>query len=98
MWSLVFNGMEDPPAPLLAALSVSIKVYGDSRILLFLFDRRWLKSLLASGAWCMLIAATTLLVVSPAQLQFLYESWGVCFQRITMPQRASRSWVCLLPG
>ncbi|HRI41378.1 MAG: glycosyltransferase family 87 protein [Bacteroidota bacterium] len=77
VWSLVFQrDGKILPGTLLAALSVSIKVYGGLTILLFLFDRRWLKSLLAFGAWCMLIAALPLLVVSPAQLQFLYESWG----------------------
>jgi hypothetical protein len=77
VWSLVFQREgKILQGTLLAALSACIKVYGGLTILIFLFDRRWLQSLLAFGGWCVLIGALPLLVVSPAQLKFLYGSWG----------------------
>ncbi|GAA0533448.1 glycosyltransferase family 87 protein [Chitinophaga japonensis] len=74
-WHLLEN---DRPwwAALLIVVTVYIKLFGVVAFALFLlYPSRW-KAAIATLCWLIVLGLMPLLVVSPAQLQFLYKSWG----------------------
>jgi hypothetical protein len=63
-------------AALMIVFTIYIKIFGIVAFALFLFyPSRW-KAAIASVFWIILLGLMPLLVVPPAQLQFLYKSWG----------------------
>lgn len=70
---------EDKPwwAALMIVFTIYIKIFGIVALALFLlYPSRW-KAAIATVFWMIVLGLTPLLVVTPAQLEFLYKSWGV---------------------
>lgn len=63
-------------AALCIALTIYIKIFGLVAVALFLLYPQRFRFLLAMAGWTIVLAVLPLVVVSPSQLQFLYESWG----------------------
>lgn len=75
---LSFNFLEEGKsmrAALFIAITVYIKLFGLVAFSLMLFYPKKFKSLSYSFLWVILLGLLPLLVVSPAQLIFLYKSW-----------------------
>ena len=63
-------------ASLFIVLTIYIKLFGFVAFSLFLFYPKRIKFIAYSSFWMVLFALVPLVVVSPDQLKFLYQSWG----------------------
>lgn len=86
---LAWQFMEDDKpwwAALMVVITIYIKIFGIVALALFLlYPSRW-KAAIATLFWAVVLGLLPLLVVTPAQLQFLYKSWG---HLLTMDHDAS---------
>ena len=62
-------------ATLLIVGTVYIKLFGIVALALFIFYPQKIKAIAYTALWTVLLAFVPLLVVSPSQLQFQYQSW-----------------------
>lgn len=73
-------------AALMVMITIYIKIFGIVALALFLlYPSRW-KAAIATIFWAIVLALMPLLVVTPAQLQLMYKSWG---HLLTMDHGAS---------
>ncbi len=64
-------------ASLFIVLTVFIKIFGAVAFVLFMFYPEKIKAFMITMGWFLLFLLLPLIVISPAQLNFLYQSWFV---------------------